>query len=356
MRYVGRRRLGAKSVVKAMKKDFLRESETEAIILRVYVYNPAEDLFGVYKHLFEFSETGKVWTKVDFRYLKMKTYGPFKLSLIIVTILLLGVELFFTLIKLTTRSMTADVYHNRVNAWTVIELLNTSLFGVTLALHIKTMLDMEATNSSVLEAINNFMGNGEFGDEVDTLDNLATLKIIELNFSAVNVWLCFLRICKSFKINNNLYLPYSVMRTAVPDMICFLVFFMGLLLSLVFMGHLAFGDSVLSFSTFYVSMWTCTRFVLGDFSYGELPYVNSSVAPIFYYAFVILVVMVSFNMAVAIIVDAYEKLKESRKELDYQFAEYSKAAQARTERFNLDAVAKLLLGIILILYLLNLIK
>ena len=66
--------------------------------------------------------------------------------------------------------------------------------------------------SSTLELANNFLGNGRGDENVDTLDNLASLKVIELNLAAVNVWLSFLRICQSFKINSTLYLPYSVTR------------------------------------------------------------------------------------------------------------------------------------------------
>jgi len=200
--------------------------------------------------------------------------------------------------------------------------------------------------------VNSFLGNARSGENVDTLDNLATLKVIELNLAAVNVWLSFLRICQSFKINSKLYLPYSVMRYAVPDMLCFLVFFFGLLLSLVFMAYLSFGNSLLIFSTFYVSMWTCTRFILGDFEYSELPYVNGTIAPIFYYSFVVLMIMVSFNMAVAIIVDAYEKLRDRRKDVDTRFEELcdAKARNSRSRHY-LDAIVKLSLGIVLVLYL-----
>ena len=68
--------------------------------------------------------------------------------------------------------------------------------------------------SSTLELVNNFLGiNGRGDENVDTLDNLASLKVIELNLAAVNVWLSFLRICQSFKIKSTLYLPYSVMRS-----------------------------------------------------------------------------------------------------------------------------------------------
>ena len=207
-------------------------------------------------------------------------------------------------------------------------------------------------NSSTLELVNNFLGNGRGDENVDTLDNLASLKVIELNLAAVNVWLSFLRICQSFKINSKLYLPYSVMRYAVPDMICFLVFFFGLLLSLVFMAHLCFGNSLLIFSTFYVSMWTCTRFVLGDFDYSELPYVNGRLAPVFYYTFVVLMIMVSFNMAVAIIVDAYEKLGDRRREVDMRFEELCEAkAQNSGSKHYLDALVKLGLGVAIVVYL-----
>ena len=39
--------------------------------------------------------------------------------------------------------------------------------------------------------VNSFLGNARSGENVDTLDNLATLKVIELNLAAVNVWLSF---------------------------------------------------------------------------------------------------------------------------------------------------------------------
>ena len=116
------------------------------------------------------------------------------------------------------------------------------------------------------------------------------------------------------------------------------------------MAHLCFGNSLLIFSTFYVSMWTCTRFVLGDFEHSELPYVNGRFAPVFYYRLTVL--MVSFNMAVAIIADAYEKLRDRQREVDMRFEELCEAkAQNSGSKHYLDAIVKLGLGVAIVVYL-----
>ena len=97
--------------------------------------------------------------------------------------------------------------------WTKVDFRHLTLSGTYMAE--KVRIDRHITSqmkSSTLELANNFLGNGRGDENVDTLDNLASLKVIELNLAAVNVWLSFLRICQSFKINSTLYLPYSVTR------------------------------------------------------------------------------------------------------------------------------------------------
>ena len=101
-----------------------------------------ENISGVFKVLFEFAESGKVWTKVDFRHLKFASNGiSEKISLIVVTFFLIACDLVFTVIKVTSTQPNSHV--GKFNAWTVIELLNTGIFISTLAIHIHIMTKTE---------------------------------------------------------------------------------------------------------------------------------------------------------------------------------------------------------------------
>lgn len=78
---------------------------------------------------------------------------------------------------------------------------------------------------------------------------------------------------------------------------------------------------------------------------------NGRLAPVFY-TFMVIMIMVSFNMAVAIIVDAYEKLRDRRREVDMRFEELCEAkAQNSGSKHYLDAIVKLGLGVAIVVYL-----
>mmetsp|Transcript_8714 Transcript_8714/g.13808 ORF Transcript_8714/g.13808 Transcript_8714/m.13808 type:complete len:284 (+) Transcript_8714:1-852(+) len=80
------------------------------------------------------------------------------------------------------------------------------------------------------------------------------------------------------------------------------------------MAHLMFGAKLKEFAAFGDGFINTVETMLGNGEYYELSGADEVAAPLFYYPFIFVMVLVVFNMTIAIIMDGYAASKEERDE------------------------------------------
>ena len=74
-------------------------------------------------------------------------------------------------------------------------------------------------------------------------------------------------------------------------------------------GMLLFGENLQEFSAIGFSFSTLLRATIGDFAcYEDLRYFHPALAPLYYAAYVFVVLLVVFNMLIAVVIDGYEEV------------------------------------------------
>jgi hypothetical protein len=75
-------------------------------------------------------------------------------------------------------------------------------------------------------------------------------------------------------------------------------------------GYLAFSADIADFRSFDHSLLTCFRAVVGDLDYDELAQANIVFGPMFYILYYVTVLLVLVNVFLAILNDAYSRVRE----------------------------------------------
>lgn len=325
-----RERADAEAVVRALRSETsgLLDDSARVLFLNVPFYNPNHDFFGLIRLMVEFTEAGHVWTRENFYFIDLKRYGD-KLSskptesagriFVLVTFVLFVAYYLARML----RALYVDYWGYLTQLWNWVELVNLSIFVAVIAIRCSFMLNplRQCLDGRVLldsyddaqfcsKCACNKAGCTAWAPDYVNMELLGWLYEVELSLLAVNMILSSIAMSKYLRMSSRIYLPWSTMGRAMPNLLTFMIVFLGIMLSFVTVGHFVFGKKVDSFRTFGVSMESCMLFLLGEQEYAAaLPAINSFISPIFFYGYVIVMVIVLTNMVVAVLIGAYDREK-----------------------------------------------
>uniref|UniRef100_A0A1I7X3A0 PKD_channel domain-containing protein n=1 Tax=Heterorhabditis bacteriophora TaxID=37862 RepID=A0A1I7X3A0_HETBA len=99
-------------------------------------------------------------------------------------------------------------------------------------------------------------------------------------------------------------LSITLSRSA-KDIGAFVIMFIIFFSAFIQFAHLVFGSQISNYSTFYNTIFTLLRILLGDFDFHALKKANHIFGPLFFVTYIILVHYILMNMFLAIINDSY---------------------------------------------------
>lgn len=281
------------------------EGGARAIAINIPLYNVDQDIFGIYRFLVEFMETGYVWKFENYYFIDAKeylangNYVPIFLQAFMLMFITFYVgDMCYQLHSSVTHGLTWKYFRDM---WNWVEIMNNSVFVAVIYFRLKFY------SSEVLNAAS---GDYLIEEEYINIELCGYQYDMELGLVAFNILVSFLKVFKYLKPFPRFYMPWATVGRAFPDLLCFLFLFLGCMTSFIIVGNLTFGKQMRAFRTFNSGIKTMILFLLGDFSYDEMPHINKVIAPIFFYGYIILMVLIMFNMATAILLDAYSAEKE----------------------------------------------
>lgn len=119
-----------------------------------------------------------------------------------------------------------------------------------------------------------------------------------------------MRLTLGFSGNPRLSMVTRVFKASFSDLVHYLIVFMSFFLCFTIFALLMFGREVKGYSTMLRSLQSNIQMMFGDVDWEELNTAGFVRAVILYWAFHIGIVMLMFNILVAIILDTYENLVE----------------------------------------------
>ena len=93
------------------------------------------------------------------------------------------------------------------------------------------------------------------------------------------------------------------------DVASFFVMFAIVFLAFAQLGNLLFGTMVKDFDSFYESIFTLLRTILGDFDFHAIQKADRLLGPVFFMSYVLFVFFILMNIFLAIINDTYSLVK-----------------------------------------------
>mmetsp|Transcript_10830 Transcript_10830/g.17005 ORF Transcript_10830/g.17005 Transcript_10830/m.17005 type:complete len:320 (-) Transcript_10830:116-1075(-) len=144
---------------------------------------------------------------------------------------------------------------------------------------------------------------------------LALLSQAYFVLNGINVLLTLVRLLGYLRMNPNLSQLTDTLTLMLGDLAQFAVILITLLLAFMLMAHAMFGTVMPEFSSLQFSAINTFEFVLGSGDYWALNEADAVAAPIFYFPFVFVMIFVTLNITVAIIMDGYAAMQDSRKKM-----------------------------------------
>eukprot|EP00434_Breviolum_minutum_P035410 symbB.v1.2.031347.t1/scaffold3626.1/size81632/4 len=174
-------------------------------------------------------------------------------------------------------------------------------------------------------------------------DQVVAMLDVEGNF---RFWLCIypvvllMRLFKSFAAQKRLAIVTDTFRVAYNDLMHFFVVFLSVYFCMTVNAVIFFGQDMLDFATIDRALHACFRAMLGDWDWEAMGKIGIHKAFAWFFAFMLVMVMVLLNMLVAILMEAYGVVKEDAKNADSLFQQtkniYRRAQEnKRKERVKL---------------------
>jgi hypothetical protein len=162
---------------------------------------------------------------------------------------------------------------------------------------------------------------------------MAELTYQTQNLTAFNCVLTYMKLFKYLQFSPRLSQLTHTLTEASEDLAGFLFMFLLVFMAYAFSFHMAFGMDVGEFQDFTNSFFTLFLIILGDFDFDELRLANDLLGPALFISYIVIVYLILFNMFLAIIGEAYVRVKERTSAFEDPFMRNLRAGlNARKQR------------------------
>jgi hypothetical protein len=145
----------------------------------------------------------------------------------------------------------------------------------------------------------------------DTIDQFAEVENCETNLYIITgalVFICVIQFFRYLEFDARFGIVARTLRQSMWVLLPVLVVFITILSTYAVLGTCLYGKSLPEWSTFYNSLGSLFLLILGEFEgYPRMRNVSSSLTGIFFWTFVSFVILVLFNMVLAIILTVYDE-------------------------------------------------
>ena len=290
------------------------DDQTRAVIVTFFTYNTNIRLFTRFEFAIEFSAGGALiptMTSHPFRLFDWRTHH-FAYNFFLV---LYFVTLFFFIMWFLKRLANRVLRKHRATGqkiaksflvvliehpWFLYDFANYVIFLVT------TSIRFEYMRRGLTEA--SIVCVDSFPQAYDSLSSLVHLMSI---LDGINAVLTYSRIFYYLRLNNTVNVLLRTLGTAAWDIFAICVISTIIFLAFALCAHIVYGHVVVGYRDMFSTFSSLARALIGDFSYEEMREARRVFSPLFMVAFVIICVVVLFNLVIAVLTESFSEVKRS---------------------------------------------
>ncbi len=285
------------ATIATLKRERWLDGGTRVVAVDVNVFNPASDTITALRVTTEFLAQGLV-LKIGWAFsarISLYSWETEDVLRGVLEIVVVCIVLFYIFAELRECcELGCSAYMSSI--FNVLSLLNLFLTLTAMVIHVYAIFtfihDLDLTQEDYMELY-------------PQLEWWAVKK----NLVAGTLLLGYLRLFRYLELNSRVKVLIYAMLNSLEDLVTSLLVMCILIGAFSLAGMLLFGENVAEFSGMSYSVSTLLRAIIGDFDYEQLRYFHPSIAPMFYASYVLLVLIVIFNMVIAVIIDGYEEAK-----------------------------------------------
>ena len=307
------RRTRVQNELQKLKQAGWIDRQTRAVIVTLITYNTNIRLFTRFEFAVEFAAGGAlIPTSVTrpFRLFDWRAHDTaWAVFLIIYFITLFAFVLwFFKRVTNRVRRRMKKTGLNigwalvrvfRENLWFLLDLVNYLVFMFAVSVRFEYM--RRGLTSAAIVCTNSYP------QEYDSLANLVHLLSI---LDATNALLTYSRVFYYLRLHNGINILIRTLEIALPDILNVIIICVVIFVAFGLCGHIVFGHVLVGYRDMFSTYSTMARALLGDFDYSEMRETRRIFAPMYMIAFTICCVIILFNLIIAILSEAYHRIKD----------------------------------------------
>ena len=299
----------AAATLEGLKQHGWIDRATRAVFVDMSCYNANTESFISVRLLFEFLPTGGILPYPKLRVLRpllyTKPYDFFRAFFEVLFTAYVGFYIFQESRELrhARREKRMDVYWG--DKWNVLDWIVALLSLTVILLRVYVFAAMVSIYRQIGEMVT--------GDEYINMQPVMFLLEQVQNLNAVNALLLFVKVFKYLAVIPQMNLLFGTLAVAGLELVLFSILFSIVILGFAMSFYQAFGLDVHGFRSVSASLMSLFQFVLGIFDYDELWASNRILAPVFFSAFAVIVILILMNIFLAIINDSFNVVSERQK-------------------------------------------
>jgi len=313
---------------------------TKRIEISFVIYNPQFGLYGSVGINFFFNRAGHIHKLINVRsswagvaVLPMSKAVWFSLSGLVWTMSVLYVmssELkeIIELVRSKRKPWYQTVGDDYLGFWNVVDWISIVLAMIIIAFFAMLQIQTNSVNSEMAVIATQATRQAANSVPVETreewltqmrvfyesVDGMLAMELLCRFYLCMYPLVMMLRLFKSFAAQPRLAVVTQTFAVAQTDMLHFFIVFFSVYICMVVQAVLFFGQDILEFSTFVRAFHACFRALFGEWDWDAFQQIGRVKAVAWFGAFLLMMVLVLFNVLLAILMESYGQVKAAAAE------------------------------------------
>ncbi|XP_022084984.1 uncharacterized protein LOC110976208 [Acanthaster planci] len=281
-----------------LQQNLWVDQQTRAIFLEYVVYNPVTNTHVVSLNVLEFPPTGGVFPFIRFQTMTLDHYyGTFAYFVLAAEVIFALLLLFYVVREAAKIKKQKKQYFK--DLWNIYEVITDGLAVGAIVAYLYRLLQANELTAEIQAAPTQFH-NFQF---------LAYWDDIYVTMVTLCLFMAVIKFTRLLRFNIKILMLSETVNEFAYELSLFMVMF-----AVVYMGYASFCFLVFyqlhDFSSFLRTLESLFGTLLGKFSFEDLVSADPIMGPIFFFSYVMVVMWTLINMLLAIICEAFAKVKE----------------------------------------------
>jgi polycystin 2 len=272
---------------------------TRVVFIEFAFYNPNIQVIASTKLIVEALPTGVLQTSTNIRPMKLVKFTSASDYLLMIAEVLVMLQIVFFSYYGVVQLRKSGWKHFKFSFWMLVDLIILVLGYTFSVLLIFWKSSMQQKRDEFSENVRKFVN----------FDAVSFWHLVLVDFLGLFTFFVWIRILKFFNFNKTMLQFGRTLQKCAKDVAGFGLMFIIVFVAYAQLGLVLFGSELHDFRTFFNSVFTLLRTILGDFDYLAIEETNRVLGPIYFISYVFIVFFVLLNMFLAIINETYTDVK-----------------------------------------------